>query len=167
MLTHCNTGALATSLHGTALGVIRHLHSPASFASDAVPNTTNINHVYCTETRPYNQGARLTAFELVYENIPATLVCDSMVSHLMRTQGVDAVVVGADRIAANGDTANKVGTYQIAITAKFHGVKFFVVAPLSTFDLKIASGLFVTIFIYLFICGICHLMLIIFWIKIL
>ncbi|XP_022799998.1 methylthioribose-1-phosphate isomerase-like isoform X2 [Stylophora pistillata] len=107
VLTHCNTGSLATSGFGTALGVIRHLSEQ-----------DHIDHVFCTETRPYNQGSRLTAYELVYENIPSTLVADSMVSLLMKTKGVHAVVVGADRVVANGDTANKIGTYQIAIAGK-------------------------------------------------
>ena len=105
VLTHCNTGSLATAGYGTALGVIRKLYEQE-----------RIEHVFCTETRPYNQGSRLTAYELVYENIPSTLVADSMVSLLMKTKGVDVVVVGADRVVANGDTANKIGTYQIAIS---------------------------------------------------
>jgi len=114
VLTHCNTGSLATAGYGTALGVIRSL-----FEKD------RIDHVFCTETRPYNQGSRLTAYELVYENIPSTLVADSMVSLLMKTKGVHVVVVGADRVVANGDTANKIGTYQIAIAGK-DNAKFFV-----------------------------------------
>ena len=105
VLTHCNTGSLATAGYGTALGVIRKLYEQE-----------RIEHVFCTETRPYNQGSRLTAYELVYENIPSTLVADSMVSLLMKTKGVHVVVVGADRVVANGDTANKIGTYQIAIS---------------------------------------------------
>lgn len=105
VLTHCNTGSLATAGYGTALGVIRKLYAQE-----------RIEHVFCTETRPYNQGSRLTAYELVYENIPSTLVADSTVSLLMKTKGVHVVVVGADRVAANGDTANKIGTYQIAIS---------------------------------------------------
>lgn len=109
VLTHCNTGSLATAGYGTALGVIRSLHEKDC-----------IDHVFCTETRPYNQGSRLTAYELVYENIPSTLVADAMVSLLMKTKGVHVVVVGADRVVANGDTANKIGTYQIAIAGK-HG----------------------------------------------
>ena len=107
VLTHCNTGSLATAGYGTALGVIRSLHEGG-----------HIDHVFCTETRPYNQGSRLTAYELVYENIPSTLIADSMVSLLMKAKGVHAVVVGADRVVANGDTANKIGTYQIAITGE-------------------------------------------------
>lgn len=130
VLTHCNTGSLATAGWGTALGIIRDL---------------NINgvlkHAYCTETRPYNQGSRLTAYELVYENIPATLVCDSMASALLKQKPeVQAIVVGADRVAANGDTANKIGTYQLAITAKHHGVLFIVAAPSTSIDLKTKSG---------------------------
>ena len=108
VLTHCNTGSLATAGYGTALGIIRSLSEQRS-----------IEHVFCTETRPYNQGSRLTAFELVHDNIPATLVADSMVSMVMKTKGIDAVVVGADRVVANGDTANKIGTYQIAIAGLY------------------------------------------------
>lgn len=107
VLTHCNTGSLATAGYGTALGVIRSLSEQK-----------HLEHVFCTETRPYNQGSRLTAYELVSDNIPATLVADSMVSVLMKTKGIHAVVVGADRVVANGDTANKIGTYQIAIAGK-------------------------------------------------
>jgi methylthioribose-1-phosphate isomerase len=129
ILTHCNTGALATAGHGTALGVIRDL-----FAQE------KIAHVYATETRPYNQGARLTAFELVYDKIPSTLVTDSMISFLMKEKKIDAVVVGADRVALNGDTANKIGTYQIAIAAAYHNVPFFVAAPTTSIDFYIASG---------------------------
>lgn len=121
VLTHCNTGSLATAGYGTALGVIRNLSEQKQ-----------LDHVYCTETRPYNQGSRLTAYELVYENIPATLVADSMVSVLMKTKGIHAVVVGADRVVANGDTANKIGTYQIAIAGKhiIQAVNVFFVASL-------------------------------------
>lgn len=97
-------------------------------------------HVYCTETRPYNQGARLTAFELVHDKLPATLVLDSMVAALLRSRNVAAVVVGADRVAANGDTANKIGTYQIAVVAKHFNVPFFVAAPLTSIDLTITCG---------------------------
>ncbi|XP_046399054.1 methylthioribose-1-phosphate isomerase [Ischnura elegans] len=129
ILTHCNTGSLATASYGTALGVIRSLHANGK-----------IDQVYCTETRPYNQGARLTAYELVQERIPATLLCDSMVAALMKKRHITAVVVGADRIAANGDTANKIGTYQIAVVAKHHGVPFYVAAPLTSIDFKIPSG---------------------------
>ncbi|KAF5275942.1 hypothetical protein FQA39_LY00738 [Lamprigera yunnana] len=129
ILTHCNTGSLATAGYGTALGVIRSLHS-----------MKKLDHVYCTETRPYNQGARLTAYELVHENIPATLIVDSMVASAMKNKNVSAVVVGADRIALNGDTANKIGTYQIAILAKHHGIPFYVAAPISSIDVKVENG---------------------------
>ncbi|KAG6457496.1 methylthioribose-1-phosphate isomerase [Manduca sexta] len=129
ILTHCNTGSLATAGYGTALGVIRSLHA-----------AKRLEHVYCTETRPYNQGARLTAYELVHEKIPATLIVDSMVSALMHARKIDAVVVGADRVAANGDTANKIGTYQIAIVAKYHEVPFYVAAPLTSIDMSLSSG---------------------------
>jgi methylthioribose-1-phosphate isomerase len=129
VLTHCNTGSLATAGYGTALGVIRTLH-----------NQQQLEHVYCTETRPYNQGARLTAYELVYESIDATLITDSMVAALMQSRAVTAVVVGADRVVANGDTANKTGTYQIALTARFHGVPFYVAAPLTSVDVSKADG---------------------------
>ena len=108
VLTHCNTGSLATAGYGTALGVVR-----------ALQDCNKLEHVFCTETRPYNQGSRLTAYELVYEKIPATLIADSMVSMAMKEKGVSAVVVGADRVVANGDTANKIGTYQLAITGEF------------------------------------------------
>lgn len=130
VLTHCNTGSLATAGWGTALGIIRDLHA-----------TGKLEHAYCTETRPYNQGSRLTAYELVYENIPATLVCDNMASALLKQNPhVQAIVVGADRVAANGDTANKIGTYQLAITAKHHGILFIVAAPSTSIDLKTKSG---------------------------
>ncbi|XP_066994867.1 methylthioribose-1-phosphate isomerase [Anabrus simplex] len=129
LLTHCNTGSLATCGIGTALGVIRSLHSLG-----------RLEHVYCTETRPYNQGARLTAYELVHEKIPSTLICDSMVAALMRSRNMSGVVVGADRVAANGDTANKIGTYQIAVLAKHHGVPFYVAAPMTSIDFSIPSG---------------------------
>ena len=129
ILTHCNTGSLATVGYGTALGVIRALHERCQLA-----------HAYATETRPYNQGARLTAFELVFEKIPATLLTDSMASFLMAKEKIDAVVVGADRVVANGDTANKVGTYQLAIAAKHHGVPFYVAAPLTSIDISLPSG---------------------------
>ncbi|EMC91246.1 hypothetical protein BAUCODRAFT_319460 [Baudoinia panamericana UAMH 10762] len=138
VLTHCNTGSLATAGYGTALGVIRSLHANGS-----------LKRAFCTETRPYNQGSRLTAFELVHDNIPATLVTDSMASALLRLRGpterIAAIVVGADRVAANGDTANKIGTYQLAITAKHHGVKFLVAAPRTTIDLHTKSGADITI----------------------
>ena len=129
MLTYCNTGALATSGHGTALGVLR----------TAFEQKKNISVVAC-ETRPYLQGARLTAWECMQEGIPCTLVTDNMAGYLMAKGEVDAVIVGADRIAANGDTANKIGTYMVAVLAKRHGLPFYVAAPLSTFDLKIPDG---------------------------
>ncbi|MBO9662416.1 S-methyl-5-thioribose-1-phosphate isomerase [Dokdonella sp.] len=129
VLTHCNTGSLATAGYGTALGVIR-----AGFAAGCIAR------VYAGETRPWLQGARLTIWELLRDGIPATLIADSAAAHLMRSGAVQWVVVGADRIAANGDTANKIGTYQLAITARHHGVKFMVVAPSSTVDMATASG---------------------------
>jgi methylthioribose-1-phosphate isomerase len=129
VMTHCNTGSLATSGYGTALGVIR-----AGVAGG------RINHVYAGETRPWQQGARLTMWELVRDGIPAKLIADSAASHLMKAGEVKWVIVGADRIAANGDTANKIGTYQLAIAARHHGVKFMVVAPSSTVDMATASG---------------------------
>lgn len=129
VLTHCNTGSLATAGYGTALGVVRHLHEQR-----------NLERAYCTETRPYNQGSRLTAYELLHDRIPATLICDSMAAALMATRRVDAVVVGADRVTANGDTANKIGTYQLAICARHHGVPFYVASPTTTVDPGKASG---------------------------
>ncbi|MHA6203246.1 S-methyl-5-thioribose-1-phosphate isomerase [Dyella soli] len=129
VLTHCNTGSLATAGYGTALGVIR-----AGVAAG------RIEHVYAGETRPWQQGARLTMWELVRDGIPARLIADSAAAHLMRSGVVQWVIVGADRIAANGDTANKIGTYQLAIAARHHGVKFMVVAPSSTVDMATASG---------------------------
>lgn len=123
ILTHCNAGALATAGYGTALGVIRSLHGV-----DA------IGQVYCTETRPYNQGARLTAYELVHDNIPSTLIADSMACLLMDQHRISAVVVGADRVTRNGDTANKIGTYQLAVVAKHHNVPFYIAAPFSSID---------------------------------
>lgn len=129
VLTHCNTGSLATAGFGTALGVIRSLRDEGL-----------LEHAFCTETRPYNQGARLTAYELVYEKIPATLLTDSMAAFLMRTRGIDGVIVGADRVARNGDTANKIGTYQLAIAAHHHGIPFYVAAPSTSIDLGTASG---------------------------
>jgi methylthioribose-1-phosphate isomerase len=127
VMTHCNAGALATAGYGTALGVIRSAKGK------------HIS-VIANETRPYLQGARLTAYELVQEGIPCTLITDSMAGHLMSQGEVDIVVVGADRIAANGDVANKIGTYALAVLAKRHGIPFYVAAPLSTFDLKIPDG---------------------------
>ncbi|MGH8026232.1 MAG: S-methyl-5-thioribose-1-phosphate isomerase [Pseudoxanthomonas sp.] len=129
VLTHCNTGSLATAGFGTALGVIR-----AGVAQD------RIARVFADETRPWQQGARLTVWELQQDGIDATLIADSAASHLMKTGAVQWVVVGADRICANGDTANKIGTYQLAIAARHHGVKFMVVAPSSTVDMETASG---------------------------
>jgi methylthioribose-1-phosphate isomerase len=127
VMTHCNTGALATAGYGTALGVIRSSkHKKIS--------------VIANETRPYLQGARLTAYELLQEGIPCTLVTDSMAGHLMSLGEIDVVVVGADRIAANGDVANKIGTYPLAVLAKRHRIPFYVAAPLSTFDPKIPDG---------------------------
>ena len=129
VLTHCNTGSLATAGYGTALGVIR-----AGVAAG------RIARVYAGETRPWQQGARLTMWELVRDGIPAQLIADSAAAHLMKSGAVQWVIVGADRIAANGDTANKIGTYQLAIAAKYHGVKFMVVAPSSTVDMATGSG---------------------------
>ena len=129
VLTHCNTGSLATSGFGTALGVIR-----AGVASG------NVARVFAGETRPWLQGARLTMWELQRDGIPATLIADSAASHLMRAGEVQWVIVGADRIAANGDTANKIGTYQLAIAARHHGVKFMVVAPSTTVDMATPTG---------------------------
>ena len=127
ILTYCNTGALATAGHGTALGVIRS-------ARDKV-----ISVIAC-ETRPYLQGARLTAWECMQEGIPCNLITDNMAGHLMSRKEIDLVIVGADRIAANGDTANKIGTYTLAVLARRHALPFYVAAPLSTFDYSIADG---------------------------
>lgn len=129
VMTHCNAGALATVGHGTALGVIRS-------ARDAGKNIT----VIANETRPYLQGARLTAWELVQEKIPVTLVTDNMAGHLMQRGKVDVIVVGADRVAANGDAANKIGTYTLAVLAQRHRIPFYIAAPLSTIDLAIEDG---------------------------
>lgn len=129
VLTHCNTGSLATAGFGTALGVIR-----SGYAAG------KISQVYAGETRPWLQGARLTMFELVRDGIPAKLIADSAAAHLMRSGAVQWVIVGADRIAANGDTANKIGTYQLAIAARHHGLKFMVVAPSSTVDMATPDG---------------------------
>ncbi|XP_073014004.1 methylthioribose-1-phosphate isomerase [Typha latifolia] len=129
VLTHCNTGSLATAGYGTALGVIRSLHAEGV-----------LEKAFCTETRPFNQGSRLTAFELVHDRIPATLIADSAVAALMKSRQVDAVIVGADRVAANGDTANKIGTYNLALCAKHHGVQFYVAAPITSIDLSLSSG---------------------------
>ncbi|MGM0414263.1 MAG: S-methyl-5-thioribose-1-phosphate isomerase [Bacillota bacterium] len=129
ILTHCNTGALATVDYGTALGVIREAHR----------NNKNI-HVYADETRPRLQGARLTAFELVEENIPATLIADSVAATLIRDGKIDLILVGADRVAANGDIANKIGTYMLSELARVHSVPFYVVAPRSTIDYNLDHG---------------------------
>lgn len=129
ILTHCNAGALATVGYGTALGVVR-----SAFAKD--PSI----QVFADETRPRQQGARLTTFELTMDGIPTTLITDGMCSHFMKKGMIDMVVVGADRIAANGDTANKIGTYTVAIAAKYHNVPFYIAAPLSTIDTSIQSG---------------------------
>jgi methylthioribose-1-phosphate isomerase len=129
VVTHCNTGALATGGHGTALGVIRTAHREGLLAQ-----------VYATETRPWLQGARLTAWELQKERIPVKLIADGAAAHLMSREKIDWVIVGADRIAANGDTANKIGTYMLAVVARRHGVKFMVVAPSGTFDLNCPTG---------------------------
>jgi len=129
ILTHCNTGALATAGHGTALGVVRS-------ARDAGKKIS----VIANETRPYLQGARLTAWELIQENIPVTLIADSAAGHLMSQGKVDLVIVGADRVAVNGDVANKIGTYTIAVLAERHGIPFYVAAPLSTIDTSITDG---------------------------
>ncbi|PKU82995.1 methylthioribose-1-phosphate isomerase [Dendrobium catenatum] len=129
ILTHCNTGSLATAGYGTALGVIRALHANGTLET-----------AFCTETRPFNQGSRLTAFELVHDKIPATLIADSAAASLMKAGRVGAVIVGADRIAANGDTANKIGTYSLALCALHHGLPFYVAAPVTSIDLSLSSG---------------------------
>ncbi len=129
ILTHCNAGALATVGYGTALGVIR-----SAYAKDPTIK------VFADETRPRQQGARLTTWELTQDGIPTTLITDGMCSYFMSKGMIDMVVVGADRIAANGDTANKIGTYTVAIAAKYHNVPFYIAAPLSTIDTSIKSG---------------------------
>ena len=129
VLTHCNAGALATAGHGTALGVFR----------SAVESGKKIS-VIADETRPFLQGARLTAWEMVQENIPVTLIADNMSGHLMSHGEIDAIVVGTDRVAGNGDVANKIGTYMVAVLAKRHNIPFYVACPLSTIDRSIASG---------------------------
>ncbi len=129
VLTHCNAGALATCGYGTALGVIR----------SAVEQGKKIK-VYADETRPFLQGARLTAWELMHDGIDTTVLCDNMAASLMRAGKIQAVVVGADRIAANGDFANKIGTYNVAILAKEHGIPFYVAAPWSTIDMETPNG---------------------------
>ena len=129
ILTHCNAGALATVGYGTALGVVR-----SAYAKD------NTIQVFADETRPRQQGARITTFELAMDGIPVTLITDGMCSYFMKKGMIDMVVVGADRIAANGDTANKIGTYTVAIAAKYHNIPFYIAAPLSTIDTSIATG---------------------------
>lgn len=129
VLTHCNAGALATSDFGTALSVIFHAYAAGKEIT-----------AFVDETRPLLQGSRLTAWELMQRGVPTTLLCDNMAASLMRSGKVQAVVVGADRIAANGDTANKIGTYGVALLAKAHGVPFYVAAPSSTFDFAISTG---------------------------
>lgn len=129
ILTHCNAGALATAGVGTALGVIRALHKK-----------NRICMVYADETRPLLQGARLTATELMSDGIPVTLITDNMAAWVMKTKGVDAVIVGADRITGNGDTANKIGTYGVSLLARAHHIPFYVAAPVSTFDLTLKTG---------------------------
>lgn len=130
ILTYCNTGALATAGYGTALGVVRSAWREGRLA-----------RVYASETRPRLQGAKLTVWECVQEEIPVTLITDNMAAHCMNRGLIDAVIVGADRIAANGDTANKIGTYSLAIVAKAHNIPFFVAAPLSTVDFDLADGM--------------------------
>ena len=129
ILTHCNAGALATGGYGTALGVIRAAHEQGK-----------VDMVYADETRPLLQGARLTAYELVTDHIPATLIADNMAASLMAKGKIDMVVVGCDRMAANGDFANKIGTYSVAVNAHHHGVPFYVALPCSTIDLTIPDG---------------------------
>ncbi len=129
VLTHCNAGALATGGYGTALGVIR-----SAFAAG------RIHQVFADETRPWLQGARLTAWELLQDGIPTTLVAEGAGAHLLHQGAVRWIIVGADRIAANGDVANKIGTYNLAVTARYHNVRFMVVAPTSTIDMRAAEG---------------------------
>ena len=129
VLTHCNAGALATAAYGTALGVVRAAHAAG-----------RIERVYADETRPFLQGARLTAWELARDGIPVTVIADGMAGHLLQRGEVDVIVVGADRIAANGDVANKIGTYPLAVLAREHGVPFYVAAPLATVDLATPDG---------------------------
>ncbi|GKV24717.1 hypothetical protein SLEP1_g34298 [Rubroshorea leprosula] len=129
VLTYCNTRSLATAGYGTALGVIRALHAKGV-----------LERAYCTETRSFNQGSRLTAFELVHENIPATLIADSAAAALMKDGRVGAVIVGADRVASNGDTANKIGKYSLALCADYHKIPFYGAAPLTSIDLSLSFG---------------------------
>jgi len=134
ILTHCNAGSLATAFFGTALGVIFTAHEQGK-----------IEHVWVDETRPVNQGGRLTAWELRVAGVPSALIADNMAASIMKAGWVDAVIVGADRICANGDTANKIGTYGLAVLAKEHGIPFYVAAPSSTVDLTIDDGSQITI----------------------
>ena len=129
VLTHCNAGGLATAGYGTALGVIR-----------SAAKAGKLLRVFADETRPYLQGARLTAWELMHDGIPTTLITDNMAGHLIARGEIDAVIVGADRIAANGDVANKIGTYTVAVVARENGIPFYVAAPVSTIDLGTATG---------------------------
>lgn len=129
VITHCNAGALATGGYGTALGVIRSAHAQ-----------NKISAIFADETRPWFQGTRLTAWELLQDNIPVTLICDSAAASLMQQKNISWVIVGADRVASNGDVANKIGTYSLAVMARQHHVKFMVAAPTSTIDMNIASG---------------------------
>lgn len=129
ILTHCNAGSIAACGWGTALGVMR----SAQMAGKNI-------QAFVGETRPRQQGARLTMWELAQDNIPATLICDTMTGHFMKEKCIDMIVVGADRICSNGDTANKIGTYNLAVLAKYHNIPFYVAAPLSTFDPELASG---------------------------
>lgn len=128
-ITHCNTGALATTGVGTAYGIFHYL-----------AEHHQVYHVYADETRPLLQGSRLTGYELMKDRIPYSIICDNMAADIMKQHHIDAVIVGADRIASNGDTANKVGSYGLAILAQFHKVPFYVAAPFSTFDFSISSG---------------------------
>lgn len=134
VLTHCNAGSLATVFFGTALGVIY-----------AAAEQGKIKRVYADETRPVGQGSRLTSWELAQAGVPVTLICDNMAASLMAQGAIDAVIVGADRIAANGDTANKIGTYGVAVLAKHHGVPFYIAAPASTIDISLPDGSFIPI----------------------
>lgn len=134
VMTHCNAGALATAGLGTAVGVIRRGFQLG-----------RVRHVYPCETRPYLQGSRLTLWELMRDGIPATLITDNMAAHIMATERIDAVIVGSDRIAANADVANKIGTYGLAILARHHGIPFYVVAPSTTVDLRVRSGVSIPI----------------------
>jgi methylthioribose-1-phosphate isomerase len=129
IITHCNAGALATAGLGTAVGVIRYAH-----------HLGKVSHVYACETRPYLQGSRLTLWELMQARVPATLITDNMAAHVMKTCAIDAVIVGSDRIAANADVCNKIGTYGLAILARHHGIPFYVAAPATTVDFDTPDG---------------------------